>query len=197
VRLLTIRAAAEAIDYFMQTSSMIDLSQDYFALFGLERRYRIDEMELDAAYRALQSAVHPDRFVNADDAERRMSLQSSARVNEAYRVLRDPVDRAQYLLSLNGIDAPAETDNALPFDFLEEQLERREAVADAQGSGDETQLDALLTEVRLDLHAREGALGQLLDDEQDWENARASVRELRFLHRLAADIDRAAAELEQ
>jgi molecular chaperone HscB len=181
----------------MQASPMIDLSQDYFALFGLEPRYRIDSSALDAAYRALQSAVHPDRFVNADETGRRISMQSSARVNEAYRTLRDPVDRAQYLLSLNGIDAPAETDNALPFEFLEEQLERREAVAEAQASGDEAQLDALLAEVRRDIQARDAALGKLLDDDRDWESARASVRELRFLHRLAADVDRAAAELDQ
>jgi len=175
---------------------MIDLSQDYFALFGLPRRYRIDTKALDEAYRSLQSAVHPDRFVNAGETERRLSMQSSARVNEAYRALRDPVDRAQYLLSLQGIDAPAETDNALPFEFLEEQLERREAVEQAQATSDDATLEALLVEVRRDIDERDAALAEVLDDEQDWESARASVRELRFLHRLAADVDRAAADLD-
>lgn len=178
-------------------SSMIDLSQDYFALFGLERRYRIDAKALDEAYRSLQSTVHPDRFVNADETGRRLSMQSSAQVNEAYRTMRDPVERAQYLLSLQGIDAPAETENALPFEFLEEQLERREAVEQARAAGDDAKLEALLAEVRRDIAERDTALAEVLDDEQDWESARASVRELRFLHRLAADVDRAAAELDQ
>src|SRR5438046_1781371 len=66
---------------------MIDFSQNYFALFGLLPRYRFDPEKLDAAYRALQRAVHPDRYAAGDDAERRLALQSSARVNEAYRAL--------------------------------------------------------------------------------------------------------------
>ena len=75
---------------------MIDFSQNYFALFGLPQRYGFDPEQLDAAYRALQRVVHPDRYAAAGDAERRVALQSSARVNEAYRALKDPVGRAQY-----------------------------------------------------------------------------------------------------
>ena len=81
---------------------------------------------LDRAYHALQGEVHPDRYAAASEAEQRLALQSSARVNEAYRALKDPVARAQYLLSLHGVEAFDETDTALPFDFLERQLERRE-----------------------------------------------------------------------
>jgi len=87
---------------------MIDFSQDYFALFGLPARYRFDPAELDAAYRKLQTEVHPDRFAAAGDDERRLALQSSSRVNEAYRALRSPLERAHYLLLLRGIDALAE-----------------------------------------------------------------------------------------
>ncbi len=129
---------------------MIDFSQNYFALFGLPPRYRFDAALLDAAYRALQTKVHPDRFAAASEAERRLALQSSARVNEAYRALKDPVGRAQYLLSLHGIDAKAETDTALPLDFLERQLERREAVDEARIARDAGQLESL---------ARRGACG--------------------------------------
>mgnify|MGYP003296423415 CR=1 FL=1 len=106
---------------------MIDFSQNYFALFGLPQRYGFDPEQLDAAYRALQRVVHPDRYAAAGDAERRVALQSSARVNEAYRALKDPVGRAQYLLTLRGIDALAETNTALPAEFLQHELERRDA----------------------------------------------------------------------
>src|SRR5437762_14228066 len=123
---------------------MIDFSQNYFALFGLPQRYRFDQEELDAAYRSLQRVVHPDRYAAAGDAERRVALQSSARVNEAYRALKDPVGRAQYLLSLRGIDALAEKDTELPGQFLESELERREAVADAHAGRDVARLGALL-----------------------------------------------------
>jgi len=170
---------------------VIDFSQDYFALFGLPPRYRCDSARLDAAYRALQTKVHPDRFAAAGDAERRLALQSSARVNEAYRALKDPVGRAQYLLSLQGIDATAETDTALPLDFLERQLERREAVEEARIARDGGRLESLLAEVRAEIAALEPALAETLDSRQSWESARASVRELQFLSKLAADIDAA------
>jgi molecular chaperone HscB len=170
---------------------MIDFSQNYFALFGLPPRYRFDAGLLDAAYRALQTKVHPDRFAAASEAERRLALQSSARVNEAYRALKDPVGRAQYLLSLHGIDAKAETDTALPLDFLERQLERREAVDEARIARDAGQLESLLAEVRAEIAALEPALAETLDAKRSWESARGSVRQLQFLSKLAADIDSA------
>src|SRR5438477_1786075 len=136
---------------------MIDFSQNYFALFGLPQRYRFDQEELDAAYRALQRVVHPDRYAAAGDAERRVALQSSARVNEAYQALKDPLGRAQYLLSLRGIDALAETHTALPPEFLERELERREAVADAHDARDAARLGELLGEVRADAAALESS----------------------------------------
>ncbi|MFI4954173.1 MAG: Fe-S protein assembly co-chaperone HscB [Burkholderiales bacterium] len=175
---------------------MIDFSQDYFTLFGLPPRYRCDAARLDAAYRALQTEVHPDRFAAAGEAERRLALQSSARVNEAYRALKDPVGRAQYLLSLHGVDAAAETDTALPLDFLERQLERREAVDEARIGRDASRLEALLAEVRAEVAALEPALAETLDAGQSWESARAGVRELQFLSKLAADIDAAIAGIE-
>src|SRR5437773_8465344 len=174
---------------------MIDFSQNYFALFGLPQRYGFDPEQLDAAYRALQRVVHPDRYAAAGDAERRVALQSSARVNEAYRALKDPVGRAQYLLSLRGIDALAETNTALPAEFLQRELERREAVSEAQHARDANRLDSLLREVRSEAAGLETALGDHLDAEA-WERARDNVRELRFLTKIAADIEAAIAEVE-
>ena len=174
---------------------MIDFSQNYFSLFGLPQRYRFDQEELDAAYRSLQRVVHPDRYAAAGDAERRVALQSSARVNEAYRALKDPVGRAQYLLSLRGIDALAETNTALPTEFLQRELERREAVGEAQAARDADRLAALLREVRADAAALESTLAEHLDAEA-WESAREAVRELRFLVKIAGDIEAAISEVE-
>jgi len=139
---------------------LIDFSQDYFALFGLPRRYRFDGAQLDAAYRELQRGIHPDRYASAGEAERRLALQSSARVNEAYRALKDPVSRGQYLLSLHGIDALGETDTALRVDFLQQQLSRRETIAEAHAERDATKLTALLGDTRADIEA---ALAELDD----------------------------------
>ncbi len=175
---------------------MIDFSRNHFELFGLPERYRFDTASLDRAYRALQSEVHPDRFARAGEAEQRLALQSSARVNEAYQALRDPVARAEYLLSLHGVEAFAETDTALRFEFLNRQLERREAAEEALRARNATELGALADEVRADAQTLEQRLAARLDAEAAWDAARSDVRELRFLAKLAADIDEMQAEIE-
>jgi len=175
---------------------MIDFSQDYFSLFALPRSYSVDEQALDAAYRKLQSEVHPDRFATAGESERRRALQASARVNEAYRSLKDPVERAQYLLSLSGIDALAETDTSLPLDFLESQLERREAIADAAEERNSGALDALQREIRAQARELEASLASELDSESTMSDARTTVRKLKFLSKLVADIDSTYAQIE-
>jgi len=168
---------------------MIDLASNYFDLFGLPMRYRFDPVSLERAYRQLQSEVHPDRFAGGSDAQKRAALQSSARVNEAYRALRDPVERAHYVLKLQGIDALAETDTALPFDFLEQQLERREAAGAAVAARDVRALAALVAEIRREAADREFALAKALDDDHAYADARMRVRELKFLQKLTADLN--------
>ena len=175
---------------------MLDFSRNHFELFGLPARYRVDTDALDAAYRGLQSEVHPDRFARGGDTERRLALQASAHVNEAYRTLKDPVQRAQYLLGLNGVDAVGETDTQLPFEFLERQLERREAAGDALAAGDERTLSSLREAVRGDAREIEDHLARALDKGADYAAARPRVRELTFLAKLADDIDAMAATLD-
>ena len=168
---------------------MIDFSRNHFELFGLPERFRFDAAVLDRAYHALQGEVHPDRYAAAGETEQRLALQSSARVNEAYRALKDPVARAQYLLSLHGVDAFDETDTSLPLDFLERQLERREIAETAMADGDARALETLLHEVRAEARELEQRVSSLLDVEEAWDAARVTVRELRFLAKLAADVD--------
>ena len=175
---------------------MLDFSRNHFQLFGLPPRYRVDPDALDAAYRNLQSEVHPDRFAAASDADKRLALQASARVNEAYRALKDPVQRAQYLLSLSGVDAVGETDTQLPFDFLERQLERREEASEALANEDVRTLSSLRRAVRADAREIEDHLARELDGGGDYAEARPHVRELTFLAKLADDIDAMAASLD-
>jgi len=176
---------------------MIDFSRNHFELFGLPERFRFDPAVLDRAYHALQRAVHPDRHAAASDGAQRLALQSSARVNEAYRALQDPVARAQYLLSLHGVDALGEADASLPVAFLERQLERREAAHEGAAARDARALAALLAAVRADSAELEQRIAGMLDTERSWDAARARVRELRFLQKLAADIDEMLAELDR
>jgi molecular chaperone HscB len=174
---------------------VLDFARNHFELFDLPVRYALDATALDAAYRALQRTVHPDRHAASDAATRRLALQAAARVNEAYRTLGDPVERARYLLGLRGVDALDETDTTLDVDFLERQLERRERAAGALDARDEGALDALLREVRGDAKTIEAKLGELLDAQPPVPAARARVRELKFLDKLAGDLDEMLAQV--
>jgi len=175
---------------------MIDFSRNHFQLFGLPERFRLEPAALDRAYQTLQSEVHPDRYATADATEQRLALQASARANEAYRALKDPVTRAQYLLSLHGVNAVDETDTRLPLDFLERQLERREAASDAAENGDIAGLERVLEQVHEEARALEAGVAALLD-EKAWDRARGPVRELRFVTKVVADIDAMLAMVEE
>jgi molecular chaperone HscB len=166
---------------------MIDFAHNHFELFGLPPRFAVDTDVLEERYRALQRDVHPDRHAG-DPAAQRQALQAAARVNEAYRTLKDPVERGRYLLQLQGIDALAETDTALSRTFLETELARREAAADAETAGDVAALESILAAIRRESAARESALAERLDA-KDIAQARDAVRELKFLQKVAADVD--------
>lgn len=175
---------------------MISPSHNHFELFGLPATFRIDTDALDDAYRALQGEVHPDRHAGGSDADRRLAMQSSTLVNEAYRALKDPIERARYLLALRGVDAFDETDTKLSLDFLEAQLERRERAAEAADVEDIEALDAILAEVRSEIGERQHQIGHLLDDDAAVDAAKAAVRELRFLAKVADDVDAMLASLD-
>ena len=175
---------------------MIDLSRNHFELFGMPERFAVDPEVLERTYRALQTEVHPDRFATANDTERRLALQASARVNEAYRALKDPVDRAQYLLSLHGVDPFSGSDSALPYEFLERQLERREAASEAAEVRDAEALVKLHEDVRDEGAGLERDIAVMLDRDAAWSAAPALVREMKFLDKLADDIDAMLGDLE-
>ena len=82
----------------------VDLSSSYFVLFGLPVSFDVDRKTLAERYRELQRTVHPDRFANAADSERRLSVQMAARVNEGFQTLKDPLARGRYMLELQGVE---------------------------------------------------------------------------------------------
>lgn len=174
----------------------MDFSDDHFALFGLPRSFRLDSGLLDARYRALQAETHPDRFASAGAAERRLSLQWSTRINEAYQTLKKPLPRARYLLLLASHDVGAEDNLAMPADFLIEQMEWRETVADARAAGDLEELERLHLRLTHDIGEIHDELAVLLDDRHDLVHSTDRVRRLMFLEKLLFEIDDAIAALE-
>lgn len=171
-------------------------SSSHFALFGLTPAFSIDQERLEKAYREIQSRVHPDRFARSGDAERRASLQWTTRVNEAYRALRSPVQRASHILALHGVDVAFETNTAMPQQFLMQQMELREALEAAIAAKDPHSLAALQKSLENDQRSLEARLAERIDRDRDYAGAAGLVRELQFLERLEAEIDAAYETLE-
>ena len=155
---------------------------DHFALFGLQPSFDLDNTALDAAFKRLQSRIHPDRFAAASAAEKRVAMQWAARANEAFQVLRLPVKRAAYLCELNGVPPNAESNTAMPAEFLMQQLEWREAAADPD------RVDAVAREAHAARETTLVELAQAIDRERDYVRAAALVRQLMFIDKLREEI---------
>jgi molecular chaperone HscB len=173
-----------------------DFQQDFFSLFNVSLSFQIDTESLERNYRALQAQVHPDKFAHLSESERRVSMQWSTRVNEAYQTLRKPIDRARYLLSLHGVETQEETNTAMPLDFLMQQMEWREAIEAAQQAKDSKQLDELSSRLRQEVQTLQQQLGKMIDADHDYLGAAGIVRKLKFLEKLAEEIASAFDELD-
>ena len=170
--------------------------QSHFELFGLPARFEVDGEALERSYREIQSRVHPDRYAHAGDAERRASLQWTTRVNEAYRTLKDPVQRAKHLLELHGVDVAFETNTAMPPEFLLQQMELREALERAVEKKDSPRLDSLRHELRGSRSSLEQKIAEAIDAKKDYAGAAGLVRKLQFLDKLDSEIDAAYESVE-
>jgi molecular chaperone HscB len=166
----------------------MDIQANHFALFGLPERFAFDATALDRAYRELQTRVHPDRFAASGAAEQRVALQWATQANEAYRVLRDPLKRAIYLCGQKGHDPANETNTDMPQTFLIEQLEWREALADARSRDDRAALDELDRELAAARDALKSQIEAALDRDDDAARASGLVRQWMFVERFGEDV---------
>jgi len=171
----------------MQADSL-DFKQNHFHLFGLAESFRIDQPLLDQQYRSLQSLVHPDKSAHLPDTEQRLAMQRATLVNEAYQTLKNPLRRARYLLSLQGVETQEESNTAMPLDFLTAQIEWREAVGDAQQARDVDALVRLETRMKQETLELEAQLAVQIDVAKDYAEAAGLVRKLRFMEKLAEEI---------
>jgi molecular chaperone HscB len=175
---------------------LTDPRHDHFALFDLPPRFALDEASLEQAYRRVQAQVHPDRFASAGAAERRVAMQWAARANEAFRTLRSPLARAAYLCERHGQPIEAESNTAMPAQFLMQQMQWREELDEAR-SGEREAAQALAREVEARRDEVLARLASALDERHDYADAAAGVRELHFIDRfrdeLAAFLDSEAA----
>jgi molecular chaperone HscB len=169
--------------------------QNHFELFNLPAKFDIDLSALDTAYRDVQGRVHPDRFVNASDTEKRVAMQWATRANEAYQTLKNPLKRARYLVELNGIDLQTESNTAMPMDFLMQQMEWREALGEARAAKDGGALDQIDADLKRERKERLAKIGRELDAGQ-YEQAGQDIRALMFIEKFGDEVHYAFEALE-
>ncbi len=122
---------------------------DPFAVLGLPRAFDVDLRSAEKSHRELSRALHPDKYASAGASERREALGKAADVNEAWRIVRDPVRRAEALFQLAGVEV-GETKEPKPDpELLMEVLEKREALAEAKAARDLDKVRALESEIEV------------------------------------------------
>lgn len=172
------------------------LSRNFFELFEVPVAYEVDLDLVQQRYRELQKAVHPDKFVNASDQEKRISMQQTSWVNEAFNTLKQPVDRAIYLLKLKGVDLNLENETTMDAGFLMDQMEMREALSEVQSKDDPlAELDDFSSQIKNKMkNMMEGFSiaheSDQLDDAKEW------IRKMQFMQKAKKEVDELSAKIE-
>ncbi len=149
---------------------------DHFAFLGFPRRLRLDGGELEKRFHQLSWQLHPDNFVKATEAERALSLEHSSQLNDAYRILREPVARIEYLLSLEGMRKEGENKQQAPPELLEEVFELNESLDELRearaGGGELAALRARLEAAEKNFRDKLGEVdAQLAAVAAEWDAA--------------------------
>jgi molecular chaperone HscB len=174
------------------------LMQNYFQLFDLPISYDLDVTELSTRYRKLQAAVHPDKFANASDQERRLSMQQSALINEAYQTLKSPLLRARYMLELKGIDLSNESSVSMDSEFLMQQMRLREALEQVRSVEDaEAKLRVIASEIEQAITEQITVLNRLFNEDNDDQLTKIAdyVRRMQFMVKLQQETEALEEEL--
>lgn len=170
--------------------------KNYFAIFNSPVTFNLDLNAIAGLYRELQKAVHPDRYANGSDQERRLAMQKTSLINQAFQTLKDPVSRALYMLQLQGMETNTETDTTMDGAFLMEQMELREAIAEVRDQPDPLAvLDKLSSQLRVTLEQLAQQFAADFD-KQLFKQAREIVRKMQFVTKAQTEISELAEELE-
>lgn len=160
------------------------MAPDAYALFGIPAEFEIDTADLESRWKRLLQAVHPDRHASADDAQKRAATQMATRVNDAYRLLKNPVERARLLLLQAGCAVDeVSASRGLPIDLLEQQMDWRERLEEQP----EQARGAIRAEVEAALHEATLAF-RAHSAESQWFQAQQSWSTMLFLQRFSEDL---------
>jgi molecular chaperone HscB len=169
---------------------------DYFLMFEMPRKLWIEMGALEQKFLQLSWKLHPDNFVNATPEEREISLKRSSELNDAYRTLRDPVTRVEYLLAIEGARKEGQTKQQAPPELLEEVFELNESLdelREAKSSGSDTvslkhrlgaaerNFEGKLSEVDSELQGAAREWDNAIDENADESRRKAAMDKLNDL----------------
>lgn len=164
---------------------------NYFELFNIPVSFDVDLSLLPQTYQQLQRLTHPDKFASGSEQEKLLAVQKNSQVNDAYSVLKSPLSRAEYLLSLRGIDLKHEQQTIKDSAFLMQQMEWREELADiAQRSDPLGALFSLEDEINQSIKSDLTKLRCFLKSTHDMaeQNAANIIRQLKFSYKMLSEI---------
>lgn len=164
----------------------MNLQSTDFELFGVPAQFAQDRSQLDTRWKELQRQAHPDKFAAQGTAAQRVAMQWSVRINEAYQRLKNPLRRASYLCELHGAPIQAESNTAMPTEFLMQQMAWREALDEARSLEDFERIAFQALQA-----GREQLLKieQAIDADNNFTEAAQQVRSLMFIERFASEVD--------
>ncbi len=194
--------AKDAASLFCRYCNTIQApTPDYYEFFDLPRRLGLDSEDLKNRFYTLSRLLHPDRYTRRSEQEKRFSLEASSILNDAYRVLKDPIQRAEYVLRQEGFPVGDQRNRDVPPELLEEVFELNMALDELRGGDLEAlpQLDAMrrrfvgmLGEIDRELEAMfarhdaapEEARRQILAE------IRAALNRRRYISNLVQEVDK-------
>ena len=172
------------------------LTSNFFELFDVPVAYEVDLDLVQQRYRDLQKVLHPDKFVNASDQEKRISMQQTSWINEAFNTLRQPVDLAIYLLKLKGIDLNLENETTMDATFLMEQMEMREALSNVRSKDEPLdELDKFSSQIKSKMKSMMDSFSEAYSNEQI-DDAKELIRKMQFMQKAKKEVDELSAKIE-
>lgn len=172
------------------------LSSNFFELFNVPVSYHVDLDLIQKHYRELQKTTHPDNFANASAQEKRLSMQHASWINEALNTLKNPVERASYLLKLKGVDINLENETTMDSVFLMEQIEMREALSEVRSKQDPlSELERINSEIKNNTENMSESFSKSYAENQ-LEEAREWIRKMQFMQKAKKEVNELLANIE-
>ncbi|MGB0449444.1 MAG: Fe-S protein assembly co-chaperone HscB [Porticoccaceae bacterium] len=180
----------------MDLSTKLLETSNFYEIFSLPPGWQIDRSLLDSRYRQLQREFHPDRFAAKGDVEKRLAVQATSLINQAYETLKCPLKRAQYMLELESIDADQESHITSDASFLMAQIEFREKLEEIRDSADPLAgLESMRDNVQIQyLQLQEDFQAQ--HSAANYNDALDTVAKMQFFAKLLDEIEQREEELE-